>query len=130
MICATATIFRLGFRSHRGDAASPEIERLAFHTTREYEVTWCRHFKTETQTKKRRAAGIYLRMDCAEHQELEHAYAAAVRRWSQHASPQTTVTPGTDQMQRATALVERNSAANALHLHRHQCLVCKRQGAA
>jgi hypothetical protein len=69
-------------------------------------------------------------MDCAEYQELEQAYAAAVRRWSQHASSQTTVIPGTDQTQRATALVERNFAANALHLHRHQCLVCKRQGAA
>lgn len=49
-----------GFRSQGGDVASPDIERLAFHATREYEVTWCRHFKTETQTKKLRAAGIYL----------------------------------------------------------------------
>jgi hypothetical protein len=69
-------------------------------------------------------------MYCAEYQQLEHAYAEAVRRWSQYASPQTIVAPGIDQLQRATALrqdalTERNSAANTLHLHRHQCLVCK-----
>lgn len=74
-------------------------------------------------------------MLCAEYQQLEHAYAEAVRRWSQFASPQTIVLPGKDQLQRATALrqealVERNSAADALHLHRQHCLVCKRQGAA
>lgn len=74
-------------------------------------------------------------MHCAEYQQLEHAYTEAVRRWSQYASPQTVVLPGKDQLQRATALrqdalVERNSAANALHLHRRQCLVCKREGAA
>jgi hypothetical protein len=74
-------------------------------------------------------------MHCAEYQQLEYAYAEAVRRWSQYASPQTMVAPGRDQLQRATALrqdalVERNSAANALHLHRQHYLVCKRQGAA
>jgi hypothetical protein len=74
-------------------------------------------------------------MYCAEYQQLEHTYAEAVRRWSQYASPQTLVLPGKDQLQRATALrqealIERNSAANALHLHRRQCLVCKGQGAA
>jgi hypothetical protein len=74
-------------------------------------------------------------MYCAEYQQLEHTYAEAVRRWSQYASPQTLVLPGKDQLQRATALrqealIERNSAANALHLHRGQCLVCKGQGAA
>ena len=74
-------------------------------------------------------------MDCSEYQQLEHAYAEAVRRWSKYASPQTLVLPGKDQLQRARALrqealVERNSAANALHLHLHQCPVCKKQGAA
>jgi hypothetical protein len=73
-------------------------------------------------------------MDCEEYQQLEHAYAEAARRWSQYASPQTMVLPGKDQLHRATlrqeALVERNSAANTLHLHRHQCKVCKRRGAA
>jgi hypothetical protein len=74
-------------------------------------------------------------MYCAEYQQLERAYAEAVRHWSQYASPQTLVLPGEDQLQRATALrqevlIERNSVANALHLHRQQCLVCKGQSAA
>jgi hypothetical protein len=74
-------------------------------------------------------------MDCAEYQQLEHAYAAAVLRWSQYASPQTMVSPGKDQLQRATALrqdalVERNTAADTLRLHRQKCLVCKKAGAA
>lgn len=74
-------------------------------------------------------------MPCAEYQELENAYAEAVRRWTQYPSPQTMVLPSKDQLQRATALrqealVERNAAADALHLHCHQCLVCKKKGAA
>jgi hypothetical protein len=69
-------------------------------------------------------------MYCAEYRQLEQIYAVAVRRWAEFASPQTMVPPGRDQLQRATALrqdalVERNSAANTLHLHRQQCLVCK-----
>jgi hypothetical protein len=45
------------------------------------------------------------------------------------------VSLGNDQLQRTTALrqdalIERNFAANTLHLHRQHCLVCKRQGAA
>jgi hypothetical protein len=69
-------------------------------------------------------------MRCAEYLQLEQVYAAAVRRWSEFASPQAIVSSGKDQLQRATALrqdalIERNSAANALHLHRQHCLVCK-----
>jgi hypothetical protein len=74
-------------------------------------------------------------MACAEHSELEDAYASAVSRWAQYAQPQNMVPPGKDQLQRATALrqealVERNTAADTLLLHRRHCLVCKRQGAA
>jgi hypothetical protein len=81
------------------------------------------------------ASGISFAMACAEYLELEHHHASAVRRWAQYAQPQNIVPPGTDQLQRATALrqealVERNSAADALHLHRQHCLVCKGQGAA
>jgi hypothetical protein len=81
------------------------------------------------------ARNISFVMACAEYLELELDYASAVRRWAQYAQPQNMVPPGTDQLQRATALrqealVERNSAADALHLHRQHCLVCKRQGAA
>ena len=73
-------------------------------------------------------------MGCAVYLELEHEYARAVHRWAQYAQPQHLVPPGKDQLQRATALrqeasVERNSAADALHLHRQYCQVCKRQGA-
>jgi hypothetical protein len=75
-------------------------------------------------------------MGCAEYLELEQDYASAVRRWAQYSQPQNIVPPGKDQLQRATALqqealVERNSAADTLHLHLHRqhCLVCKRQGA-
>jgi len=78
---------------------------------------------------------ISLVMACAEYLELEHHHASAVRRWAQYAQPQNMVPPGKDQLQRATALrqealVERNTAADTLHLHRQHCLVCKRQGVA
>jgi hypothetical protein len=81
------------------------------------------------------ARGISFVMACAEYLELEHDYASAVRRWAQYAQPQNMVPPGKDQLQRATALrqealVERNTAADTLHLHRQHCLVCKRQGVA
>jgi hypothetical protein len=74
-------------------------------------------------------------MRCVEYLQLEQDYASAVRRWTQYSQPQGIVPPGKDQLQRATALrqealVERNSAADTLHLHRQHCLVCKRQGVA
>jgi hypothetical protein len=79
--------------------------------------------------------GISRAMGCAEYLELECNYASAVRRWAQYAQPQSIVPPGKDQLQRATALrqealLERNSAADTLHLHRQHCPMCKRQGAA
>src|SRR5271154_2596643 len=54
-------------------------------------------------------------MHYKEYQQLEGAYAEAVRHCSQYASPQPVVPPGKDQLQRATALrqdalVQRNSA--------------------
>jgi hypothetical protein len=74
-------------------------------------------------------------MECAEYQELELAYRVAVRRWAQHAHPQNMDQSDGDLLQRSAALrqqalIEWNSAADALHLHRRHCLVCRRQGAA
>jgi hypothetical protein len=74
-------------------------------------------------------------MRCAEYLELERDYASAVHRWAQYSQPQNIVPPGKDQLQRATALrqealVERNSAADALQLHRQHCLVCKKKSVA
>ena len=73
-------------------------------------------------------------MQCPEYVELERLYASAARRWAQYAHPQELVEPGPDQLQRATAirmetLVERNCAADSMHLHRQNCRLCRAQEA-
>jgi hypothetical protein len=69
-------------------------------------------------------------MQCTEYLELEELYASAARRWAMYAQPQGFVEPGDDQLERARkirleALVERNSAAECMHLHRLNCRRCK-----
>lgn len=98
-------------------------------------VDWLRQAKPKQTIDRLRAADIKSTMSCEEYLELERDYACAIRRWAQYAQPQSIGPPGKDQLQQATALrqealVELNTAADTLHLHRLLCAVCRRQGAA